>query len=80
MSEGFEINRPHKIMEWLENQINEWAYEYVADFYGVEDVTELTEEQIVEVEEFCEENEDGYDLLVVGLRNCVHTWESENDA
>ena len=76
------VHRPHKMLDWLENEVTEWAFGIVQEHFGVEDPTELSEEQIQEViaewERLLESNM-GYDFLAMGFRNVVGSWENEND-
>lgn len=76
------VHRPHKMLDWLENEVTEWAFGIVQEHFGVEDPTELSEEQIQEViaewEKLLEPNM-GYDWLAMGFRNVIGSWENEND-
>lgn len=76
------VHRPHKMLDWLEGEVTEWAFGIVQEHFGVEDPTELSEEQIQEViaewERLLEPNM-GYDFLAMGFRNVIGSWENEND-
>lgn len=76
------VHRPHKMLDWLEGEVTDWAFGIVQEHFGVEDPTELSEEQIQEViaewERLLESNM-GYDFLAMGFRNVVGSWENEND-
>tara|TARA_Y100000389_G_scaffold201976_1_gene246042 strand:+ start:2601 stop:2855 length:255 start_codon:yes stop_codon:yes gene_type:complete len=75
----FEIHKPHKMMDWIENQVNDWAYERMQDHFGVESPEELSREQIDQVIKAHEDLIETYDVLAMGLRNVISTWENEND-
>jgi len=82
MSEGkFEIHRAHKMLDWLENEVTEWAYGLIQEHFGVDCPSELDREQIDEVIEQWNEMTEyaGGDWLALGLRNAIGTWENEND-
>ena len=69
------VHRPHKMLDWLEGECTEWAF-------GIEDPTELSEEQIQEVIAEWEKLLDadmGYDWLAMGFRYVIGSWENEND-
>lgn len=76
------VHRPHKMLDWLEGEVTDWAFGIVQEHFGVEDPTELSEEQIQEViaewERLLESNM-GYDFLAMGFRNVIGSWENEND-
>ncbi len=74
---AFEWNRIHKWEERLEEQTTERVYEFVLEFYDVEDVVELTEEQINEVVEFRDHELDEYSSLQIGFLNLISHWEAE---
>jgi hypothetical protein len=52
------------------------VYEYVLEYYGVEDITDLTQEQIEEISGFREELND-YSPMQWGFSNLVNNWENE---
>lgn len=78
MSEKFQIYKPHKMMDWIEGEVTEWAYNNIQEHFGVECPSELTQSQIEEVIEQMDELEN-YDWLALGLRNAINAWENEND-
>lgn len=78
MSEPFEIGRPYKYMEVLENEYTDHFYTEVLNHYGVDQITELTEQQIDEVQAEADKLEDGYTSFIsMCLRNVVNSWENE---
>ena len=52
------------------------VYEYVLEYYGVEEITDLTQEQIEEISGFREELND-YSPMQWGFSNLVNNWENE---
>lgn len=81
MSESFEINRPGKMLDYLEGQVTEWAFGLIEEHFGVDSPDELTRDQIDEViaqwNELLESS--GLDFLALGLRNAISQWENEHD-
>jgi len=77
----FEVRRPHKMMDWLEGEMTDWAIGLVTEHFGVEEVDLLDREQLDEViaeyERLSEQA--GYDWLAIGMRNAIGIWENEND-
>jgi hypothetical protein len=74
--EGFYWHRTHKIDEWVEREMIECVWDYVSEFYGVEEVTDLSNEQICEIEAFREELFDHHPLQY-GFSWLISTHESE---
>jgi hypothetical protein len=77
----FEVRRPHKMLDWLEGEMTDWAIGLVTEHFGVEEVDTMSREQIDEVIAEWENllNQNGYDWLALGLRNAIGIWENEND-
>jgi len=74
---SFEWPRIHK---WEDNLIYtaiEWVEEYVLEHYGVDEISELTEEQIAELEDFRENELNEYSPLQAGFSSLINWWESE---
>ena len=76
MTEKFEVFRAHKMAEWVEREVYDWAEGLVTEHFGVDSPEELSREQI---EEVIEEMENFDDWCYTGLRNVVSCWENEND-
>jgi hypothetical protein len=73
---SFEWNRIHKWEENHEHSITEDVYEYVLEYYGVESVEELTQEQIDEVQAYRDELNE-YSIMQIGFGNLINQWESQ---
>lgn len=70
----FEWNRIHKWEENYEREITENVYDYVRDFYDVDEIDELTEEQIQDVAAFRDEHNE-YSVMQIGFSNLINEWE-----
>lgn len=77
MSAKYEWPRPHKAEEWYEAQICTQVWEQIMEFYGVEEILEITPEQIQEIEEWRGEWLGEYSVLQIGFSNFMQLWESE---
>lgn len=75
---SFEWNRIHKWEENIEREVTDSVREYVLEFYGVEEITELTESQIEEVQKFRYEEVNEYSPMQWGFSNIYNEWEMEN--
>lgn len=77
---GFRVHRAHKMMDWIENEVTEWAQAAVFEHYGVEEVTELSRDQIEEVAAEADRLDEDYgDFISLGFFNIVRWWESETE-
>jgi len=79
--EKFKVHRPHKMLDWLENEVTDWAYGLVTEHFDVECPSDLDKSQIEEVIEQYEELSEyaGGDWLALGMRNVISNWENEHD-
>jgi hypothetical protein len=73
---SFEWHRTHKILEWVEREMTECVEQYVLEHYGLEEIHELTEEQISELETFRDEELQEYHPLQMGFSNIISYWEN----
>lgn len=76
--EKFKVYKAHKMADWIENHVTEWAFELITEHFGC-DVEELTRDQIDEVIEEWEELVDYDGMIALGFRNAINVWENENE-
>ena len=79
---SFDWLRIHKWEENIEAQVTDSVYEYVCEFYGIEDIEELTHEQLSEIEGF-RDSLNEYSVMQIGFSNLINHvesihWEKEN--
>jgi len=77
--EKFKVYKAHKMLDWIEDEVTEWAYGLVTEHFGVDSPEELTREQIDEVIEQWEELVEYDGMLGLGFRNVINIWENENE-
>ena len=73
---AFEWPRIHKWEENIIRDIEESVQEYVFEYYGVDEVSELTADQIAEVQEFFEGEHEG-SIMSAGFYTLLNWWENE---
>ena len=75
---AFEVKKMHKLADQIEQLAYDWAHTDVCEYFGVEEVEELTEEQAVEMYNYAESEEcyEGYVGTV--LRTMYEQWAEEN--
>jgi hypothetical protein len=71
---SFEWNRIHKWEDNIERDVTDAVYEYVRDYYDVDEIEDLTEEQIDEVRAFSDEHNE-YSPMQIGFSNLFNEWE-----
>ena len=75
---SFEWPRMHKWEENIERDVTEALEEQLMEHYGVDDVLELTAEQMDEVRAFREEYVSEYSPMNWGFSNVIMRYEDEN--
>jgi len=69
-----EWNRIHKYEDNFEREIIESVDEYVFEYYGVEELEELTDNQVSEIETFASELNE-YSVMQIGINNLMMRYE-----
>ena len=80
---AFEWPRIHKWEERIESDVTDSVYEVVCEHYGIDEIDELTPEQLDEVTAFRDELNE-YSLMQIGFSNLINYvegvhWENENN-
>lgn len=73
---SFEWNRIHKWEENIEAQVKDSVFEYVMEYYGVDEIQELTQQQLDEIMIFKEELNE-YSVMQWGFNELISYWENE---
>ena len=73
----FEWHKLYKHEENIESDVTDRVFEYVCEYYNVEEITDLTEEQISEIDAFRDKLNE-FSVMQIGFSNLVNQWESEN--
>ena len=71
---SFEWYKIYKHENNIEADVTERVYDYVCEYYGLENVEELTEEQIEEVRAFADELNE-YSPMMIGFNNLFNYLE-----
>ena len=74
----FEWPSLYKAEERIEREVNETARSYIMNFYSVDDVVDLTEEQADELIEFINDELGESSPFKIALYDIYHEWENEN--
>lgn len=77
--EKFKVYKAHKMLDWIEGEVTEWAYNHIQEHFGVDCPSELTREQLDEVISEWEELSEYDGMLGLGFRNAISVWENEHD-
>ena len=74
---SYDWPRNHKVEDNLMMEINEVVWEHVLEHFGVDEIEDLSEEQIAEVESFRNGRLGEYSVLQGGYSNLISMWESQ---
>jgi len=69
---AFEWGRIHKWEENHERSIMEDVEEYVCEYFSVDEIWDLTEEQINDIANFCNNDLNEYSVMQVGFRDVLN--------
>ena len=72
---SFEWNGVHKSDEHFSNEISESVNQFVFEYYKIEEIEELTREQIDELDHFRTKVLDERSVMQVGFSNLISGWE-----
>ena len=81
MADKFELRSPFKFLQHIAQEIDEiateWMINEVTEFFSVDDIVELTPDQIKEVFDYAE-GESCPDQAYPGFQNIIQAWEEEH--
>lgn len=72
---SFEWNRMHKWEDRIESEITDTVFEYVFEYYDVVELSELSEENIQDLEDFRNNVLNEYSPFQIGFSNLISQWE-----
>ncbi len=78
MSE-FEWHRMHKHEEQIENDVYDRVQTQLLEHYEIEDIGELSKEQMDQVMAWREEHVSEYSPMYGGFADCYNQWENEQE-
>lgn len=67
---SFEWNRIHKWEDNIEREVTDSVFEYVCEYYGIDEVEDLTEDQLLEIIKFREELNE-FSPIQIGFSNLI---------
>ena len=73
---SYDWPRVHKVEDNLMMDINDLVYEHVLEHFGVDEIEDLSEEQIAEIEVFRLQLSE-YSVLQGGYSSLISMWESQ---
>ena len=76
---AFQVYKQHKLQDQIENLAYEWAIEDVTEYYGVEEIEELTQEQVDEIFAYSESEQCYESYVGMALRTICDQWEMEQE-
>ena len=76
---SFQVHKQHKLGDQLEAQAYDWAITDVQDYYGIEEIEELTQEQVDEIFAYSESEQCYESYVGMALRTICDQWEMEQE-
>ena len=73
----FEVRKQHKLQDQIESLCYEWAETDVLEYFKVESIDDLTQEQIDEIYTYSESDECYEGMVGVALRSMCEQWENK---
>lgn len=74
---AFEWRKMYKSEDNIEYQINDIVYDTILSHYEVDEISDLTEENIKEVQSFYDDMNE-YSVMCIGFVNLIGKWEEES--
>ena len=75
----FQVYKQHKLQDQIEQLAYDWAFEDVTEYYGVEEIEQLNQEQVDEIFAYSESDECYEGYVGVTLRTICDQWENEQN-
>ena len=69
---SFDWDRIHKWEENHERSIIDDVEEYICEYYDVEEIWDLSEEQVNDIQNFCNNDLNEYSVMQVGFRDILN--------
>ena len=76
---AFQVNKMHKLQDQMENMAHEWVWEDISEYYKVEEIEDLNQEQVDEIYAYAESEECYDDYVGMVLRSICDNWEGMQD-
>ena len=76
---AFEWNRIHKAEENFEMEISNRVFSYVCEYYKVDDVMDLSKDQVQEIIDFRDNHIHEYSVMQAGFSDLISMLESNID-
>ena len=71
---SFEWNKMYKVEERIDSEIGDAVHNFVCEYYDVDEITDLTKNQIDEIDEF-RDGLDEYSFMHIGFLNLIDHWD-----
>ena len=76
---SFNWPRMHKWEENIEREVTDGVEEQVIEVYGVDDIANLTKEQMAEIQAWREDHVSPYSPMQWGFSNLYNRWDDEQE-
>mgnify|MGYP003633863662 CR=1 FL=1 len=74
---AFQVNKQHKLQDQIESMCYEWAEVDVMEYFEVEAIEDLTQEQVDEIRIYADSDECYEGMVGVSLRYMCDQWDDQ---
>lgn len=71
----FQVHKMHKLQDQMESLAHEWVWTDISEYYKVEEIEDLNQEQVNELYAYAESEECYDDYVGMVLRSICDSWE-----
>jgi len=75
--EEYTFYKSHKVEDWISSQMYDTVFDQITEWFGVDEIGDLTEEQMNEVIHFRENVLNEYSPLQWGYSDIISQWEND---
>ena len=72
---AFKVNKMHKLQDQMESLAHDWVWEDISEYYEVESLITMNQEQVDEIYAYSESDECYEGMVGVTLRSMCEQWE-----
>lgn len=73
--ERYTFYKTHKVEDWISREMYDCVFEQITEWFGVEEIGDLTVEQMDEIIDFRENQLNEYSPLQYGYTDIIGQWE-----
>ena len=76
-NEAYQFYKSHKVEDNIANEMYDLVFDHICQWFGVEELVDITTEQMDEIIDFRENQLNEYSPLQWGYSSVIGNWENE---